>query len=96
MSYVFIPVDTSAFVGNPLTADLDAASYNINSVGTLSGDAVDLTGALITQPASAIGFFGAPPVPQQDPIPDLVGHGEVGDTINQILVYLRRFGMVAE
>lgn len=102
MSYVLRPpVDTSGFVENPLTADLDADSNNISNAGTVTATTGDMTNVTIatalehTNPAGVVGLYGAPPAPQHPPIPDSTTGSDHSITINQILNALRALGVIS-
>ena len=104
MSYIIVP---SGGVSNPLTANLDAGMFDIETVDTLSADAVVGTttvsgGTLIagteiahTNPAGTLGFFGVPPVFQQAvAFPIVATDPVVEDTINQICLALQQLGLI--
>ena len=62
MSYILAPViDTSSFVSNPLTADLEAGGNNITGAGTVSASVGDMSTVsfatqLSTNAGSLLGF----------------------------------------
>lgn len=71
MSYVVPPpVDTSGFVENPLTAELDANSNDISNAGTVSATTGDMANVTISSQLEhsdaegLIGFYGATPISQ--------------------------------
>lgn len=102
MSYgIAPPVNTSGFVSNPLTAELVADDNNVSGVGTITASVGDMSqvsiaDALTTDPTAVVGMFGVAPVGQQDPIPDLIPADPTDDTVNSILVVLRRLGVIGE
>ena len=101
MSYILAPVvDTSSFVSNPLTADLEAGGNNITGAGTVSASVGDMSTVSIatqlsTNAGSLLGFFGVAPTPQGAPIVRVAGGSPSEDAINAIITILEQIGVIA-
>ena len=99
MSYILFATSTGGSgVQNPMTANLNAAGFEIQGAGAMSAGAV-IAGVELTHtdPVGAIGFFGVPPAPQGIVAHPIVGADPVQneDTINQICAVLQSMGLIA-
>ncbi len=98
MSYILFASSGGSGVQNPMTSNLNAASFDITAAGTSSANTF-VAGVEIshTDPNGTIGFFGVPPTFQQNVAHPIVGANPVQneDTINQICAALQQLGLIA-
>jgi hypothetical protein len=90
------PVDTSAFVSNPLTDNLNANGQEITGANVVSANFVVAgTEFSHTDPLGTLGFFGAPPVLQPPALTPVAGGNPDSDAINAIIDLLQQLGLSA-
>lgn len=97
MSYILFASSGGSGVQNPMTSNLNAASFDISAAGTSSANVI-VAGTEIshTDPNGTIGFFGVAPTPQQNVLHPIVGADPAvnEDTINQICAALQALGLI--
>ena len=109
MSYILFASSGGSGVQNPMTSNLDAGGFDVESVDTLTADAVvgtnTVSGGFViagtelthTNPTGGVSFYGVPPASQQTVAhPIILGDPVVNsDTINQICAALQTLGLIA-